>query len=80
MSKLQICDKFSCEIEPYWKFSDMVVSVVETDCNIFPKDERLELIANKWQKCSKFILTSDTITDNAIKISDIAMVDIWITT
>ena len=77
MEKLRICDEYTCSIEPYWKFPDMFLSVVESRCNILPKDQQLQLIADKWKKYSEFILTSDTIVDNTIKVSDIAMIDIW---
>jgi hypothetical protein len=79
MEKLGIVDKLKCTIEPYWKFEDMVISVVELDNNFFLKDERLKLIAEKWERYPQFIITSNTIIDNIIKISDVAMIDIWMT-
>ena len=78
MAKLGIFDKFRFTIEPYWKYEDMVVSIVEIDSNNIPKDEQLNLIAEKWEKYSKSIITSETINENIIKIPDVAMINIWV--
>lgn len=78
LNKLQICCEYTFSTEPYWKFSDMFVSSVEIKRNILPEDEQLQLIADKWEKYSNNILTSDTIVDNTIKVSDITMVNIWL--
>lgn len=73
--KLGVFDKFTYSVEPYWKFSDMYLSVVETQCRL--KREYLQSIANIWEDYSDDILTSDTINGNVIKIKDVAMIDIW---
>ncbi len=78
IKNLQIKGEYTCFIEPYWKFSDMFVSNVETQCGTFPKNECLQRLANKWMESSDRVLTTDTIPDNTIKISDIAMIKIWL--
>ena len=76
MKILQTDTPYTFSAEPYWKFSDMFVSVVTTEDNTFPDSGNLSLIADKWEKYGNdSLLTSDTIIGNKIRINDIAMID-----
>lgn len=66
INKLGVFDEYTYLVEPYWKFSDMYVAVVETQCQF--KCECLQSIADIWKDYSDDILTSDTINGNVIRI------------
>lgn len=76
IEKLQISEILECYIEPYWKFEYMFIASIKTKMNIYPDERILEKVANKWERYSDDILTSDAITDNNINIDNIAMINI----
>ena len=76
LNLLNISDIVNIESEPYWKYSDMFKVEIKTNMKNYPNENILKKVADKWEVYSDKILTSDTITDNKIYISDVAMINI----